>query len=249
MGSAVLVAVLIFALLVGIGTVVFYYAQDYEYTLDLEDDISTSDIYVTLSSNGVWNGTGYEINESNRNIQSISMLLGKMKFKNDGVISHVIEVPRLIACVDLTSTSANTITDGSPLQFALWPIYTTYEPVFSTSDNGLGSVQAVPQQDYGSGIVSEISPQYAYGSSYGQQPIEVKAGDELIYYISLRNAQVYAQGRSSSAFGNGKIEIYELPTKEFNPISPGVTYDNLIYSPACDVLEREFDPVETIDIL
>jgi len=249
MGGAVLVGVLIVALLVGVGTVVFYYAQDYTYSLDIEDDIPTSDVYVTLSSNGVWNGTGYEINESARSIQLISMLLGKMKFKNDGVISRVVEVPRLIACFDLTATAANTRVDGYPYTFALWPIYTTYEPVFADASSGLGVAQAVPQGVYGSGIVTEISPQYAYGSYYGQQPIEVKAGDELIYYISLRDSYIAALGRSPVVFRNGKIELYEVPSKEFNPISPGVTYESLTYNPTCDVLAREFDPVETIDII
>ena len=250
MGTAVLVGVLIVALLVGVGAVVFYYSQDYTYSLDLEDDIPTSEVYVTLSSNGVWNGTGYEINESARNIESISMLLGKMKFKNDGIISRVVEVPRLIACFDLTGTAANTGTTGAPYTFALWPVYTTYEPAFNNLDsNGLGVVQTVPQQVYGSGIVTEISPQYAYGSYYGQQPIEVRAGDVLVYYISLRNSYITALGRSSIVFKNGKIEVYELPTKEYNPISPGVTYDSLVYNPTCDVLAREFDPVETIEII
>ena len=246
MSTAVLVGVLIVALLVGIGAVVFYNAQDYTYSLDIEDDIPTSDVYATSSSNTLWNGTGYEINESNRNIQSISVLLGKMKFKNEGVLSRVVEVPRLIACADLTGTAANTGTSGAPYTFAFWPIYTTYEPVFSNPSGGI-----VPQQGYvsGSGIVTEISPQYAYGSYYGQQPIEVKAGDELVYYISLRDSYITALGRSSNVFKNGNIEVYELPTKEYNPISPGVTYDSLVYNPTCDVLAREFDPVEAIEII
>ena len=107
----------------------------------------------------------------------------------------------------------------------------------------------MPQQIYGSSVVNEISPQYAYGSYYGQQPIEVNAGDELVYYISLRNTYITALGRSSNIFKDGKIEVYELPTKEFNPISPGVTYDTLVYNPTCEVLAREFDPVETIEII
>src|SRR3989344_65679 len=118
MSTAVLIGVLIVALLVGVGVVVFYNTQDYTYNLDLDDDIPTSDIYVTLSANGAWNGTGYTIDEANQNVESISMLLGKMKFKNEGVLSRVVEIPRLIACFDLTATSANTRTDGSPYTFA-----------------------------------------------------------------------------------------------------------------------------------
>ena len=246
MSNAILIGVLIAALLVGIGAVVFYNVQDYIYNLDLEDDIPTSDIYVTLSDGAIWNVFNYSVNESARNIQSISILLGKMKFKNDGVLSRVVEVPRFIACADLTATAANTGTTGVPYTFALWPVYTTYEPVFNNPSDGL-----VPTQVYsGSGdLVREIYPQNNYGYGYNQQPIEVKAGDELVYYISLRNTYVSAQGKTSNVFRNGKIEIYELPTKEYNPISPGVTYDSIAYNPTCDVLAREFDPIEIIEII
>ena len=248
MGNALLAALLALALLVGIGTVVFYYSQDYTYTLDIEDDIPTSEIYVTLSGGEIWNGLNYSINESARSIASVSMLLGKMKFKNEGVISRVIEVPRLIACVDLTASSANTRVDGYPYTFALWPVYTTYEPVFNNPSDG--TIQSVPTVAYGSGVVNEISPQYNYGNYYGgQQPIEVKAGDELVYYISLRNSYVSVQGKISNVFRNGKIEVYEIPTKEFNPISPGLTYDSFVANPTCDTLAREFDPVKIINII
>ncbi len=245
MNRPVLVAVLIFALAIGVGAVLFYYAQNYTYSLDLENDISTSNIHVTLSySPYMWNGTGMALNESERKIEFISMPLGKMKFKNEGVISRVIEVPRLFACFDLTNTKVTMGFKEYPHPVALWPIYTTYEPVFINNSKDFGSVQVM-----GSGIVTEIYPQSTYGNYYDQQPIEVNAGDELVYYISLKKSNFYAHGQNSVIFKNGKIEIYELPTKEFNPISQGVTYDSLIYNPTCDVLARELDPVGTIEII
>ncbi len=244
-----LVTALMFTLLVGVGAIVFYYSQDYTYSLDLTKDISTSDIYITWLPGWSWNGTVSLPNESLATIGSISLILGKMKFKNDGLTSRVIVVPRLIACFDSTNTLANKRVDGSSDSFALWPVYTTYEPVFNKSKVG----QVSPLGSYGDGIIDEINPSLPYGFGlgiyYGQQPLEVEAGDELVYYISLREAYVSAYGKTSNVFKNGKIEIYELPTKEYNPISPGVTYDSLIYNPTCDVLVREFDPVETIEII
>ncbi len=242
-----LVTALMFTLLVGVGAIIFYYAQDYNYSLDLKNNIPTSDIHVTLTPGWSWNGTANFINESAKNIESISMSLGKMKFKNDGVISRIIEVPKLIACFDLKNTAVNQV-EGSPYTFALWPIYTTYEPVFDSNLKGWAN----PQQIYGSydtGIATEIYSQNIYRRNYGQQPIEVNAGDELIYYISLKNSYVSALGNTPTIFKNGKIEIYELPTEEFNPISLGVTYDSLIYNPTCDALAQEFDPVKTIEVI
>jgi hypothetical protein len=64
----------------------------------------------------------------------------------------------------------------------------------------------------------------------------------LKYYIS-------AQGKIPNVFKNSRIDIYEIPTKEYNPISPEVTYDSLIYNPSCDVLAKEFEPVEIIEII
>ncbi len=247
MNNAILVGVLIFALVIGVGAIIFYYAQDYTYTLDLKEDISTSNIQVTLSKGWSWNGTSNLLNESARNIESISMALGKMKFKNDGVISRLFEVPKLAACFDLTASAANMRVDGSQSTLALWPMYTIYEPSFKNDVQG--GIISGAQIDYGSGIATEIYSQNIYGRSYGQQPIEIKAKYELEYYISLKDAFVTALGRNPDIFKNGKISIYELPIKEFNPISPGVTYDSLIYTPTCDVLAREFEPVKTIKVV
>lgn len=242
---AVLVTTLIFTLLVGVGSIVFYYAQDYTYSLDLENDISTSDIHVILSSSGIWNwnGTVSFLNESEKNIELISMSLGKMKFKNNGVISRIVELPKLIACFDFKNTSVKQA-EGYPSSWDLWPVYTIYEPIFTDSKFGAG--QAISPGSYG---YDEIYyPQTFYRGGYGQLPIEIKTGDELIYYISLKNAFVKTSGRNPDIFKNGKIEIYNLPIKEPNPLSNEMAYDG-IYNSNCAIYARDFDPVKTIEII
>ncbi|MBS3084043.1 hypothetical protein J4423_04530 [Candidatus Pacearchaeota archaeon] len=263
MKNIILIGVLIIALLVGFGTVIFYNVQDYEYSLELKESIPTSEVYVTLSQSypvmqnfgGLQAvGNGSLSNMSEQNIQYVSTILGKMTFENKGVLSRVVEIPRLIACADLTATSTNLGFGGNNWVLALWPTYTIYEPIFNNSLDGLN--QPVPQRYYepSIGITNEIYPQnyYGYGSSwygYNQQPIEVKSGEKLSYYISLKDSYLSIRGTKSSVLKNTKIEIYEIPTKEFNPISPEITYDSLIYNPTCEMLAREFEPVKTIEII
>jgi len=259
MKNIILIGVLIIALLVGFGTVIFYNVQDYEYNLELKDNIPTSEVYVILSqSYPVFGSIPVEGNSSlpmsEQNIQYVSTILGKMTFENKGVLSRIIEIPRLIACVDLTATSTNSGFGGNNWVLALWPTYTIYEPIFNNSLDGFN--QPVPQRYYDSsvGIADEIYPQnyYSYGSSwygYGQQPIEVKSGEKLSYYISLKDSNLNIRGTKSSVLKNTKIEVYEIPTKEFNPISPEIDYNSLIYNPTCDMLAKEFEPVKTIEII
>lgn len=254
MKNIVLVIVFILALLVGFGTVIFYNMQDYKYTLELKNNIPTSEIYVSLSlpTDGTQivkqifeNDLNPGINWSNQNIQYVSMLLGEMKFENNGALSHIIKIPRLIACFDLSATSVENI--NQPYNVALWPVYTTYKPTFNSS---LGNFFPPRPGGYYSntGAVDELYPQYYYESN-NEKLVELKTGSELNYYISLRDSYLPVSGTSSKVFKNGKIEIYEVPTKDYNPISPEVTYDSLVYNPTCGALALEFDPVETIEII
>ncbi|MBS3099544.1 hypothetical protein J4462_04990 [Candidatus Pacearchaeota archaeon] len=251
MRNIVLISVLIIALLVGFGTVIFYNIQDYEYSLELKESISISEVYVALTPEyQLRNAFGNILNNSPEiqpTIQDISMILGKMSFENKGSISRVIEIPRFVACVDLSLTqSYNSVgriltSIGRPSTYAIWPIYSTNEPIFNVNSN-LPHVYPGP-------ITSEIYPQYNNAQNNNQPSIEIKRGDKTNYYIYLKNAYLNIDGNDSTALKNTKIEIYDLPIKDYNPLSEGVNFQNLIYNPTCDVLSKEFEPVKTIEII
>ena len=249
MRNIVLISVLIIVLLVGIGTVIFYNIQDYDYNLELKDNIPTSEVYVTLTPEyQLRNAFGNVLNNSPEiqpTIQSVSMILGKMNFENKGSISRVIEVPRLVACVDLSLTpsysSPNRISTWAPTTFAIWSIYSANEPTFNSNAN-------IPQV-YSDSTINEIYPQYNYAQNSNQPSIEVKKGDKATYYIYLKNTYLNIEGKDSMALKNTKIEVYEVPLKNNNPLSEIENYDSLIYNPTCEMLAREFDPVKTIEIV
>lgn len=243
MAKIILIGILIIALIVGVGSVVFYNSQSYDFEISLKENIPAKDIFVRSSSNRIWNGTDY-VTGVNR-IETFSVNLGEMNFENKGVLDQVIEFPKLAACLDLSSATFNAVpTPGS----VFWPTYSLNEPVF----NNTGLIYE-PSNYYGN-TRSEIYAQNIYGNSYrnynyGNPVVEIKPDEKLTYYISLKNAYLYIDGDSSDIFKGSKIKVYEIPTKEYNPLSDGVTYDSLIYNPDCMMLGREFEPVKTISVI
>ena len=252
MRNIILASILIVALLIGFGTVIFYNIQSYEYNLDLKETIPTSDVYVTLSPESQFgNLFGGLLNNSNqlsqfpKTIQSISMTLGEMSFENKGSLSRVIEIPRLVACADLSSTPAYNMpgrtSTGAPALFVVWPIYSVNEPIFKTNTN-------VPRV-YSDLVVNDIFRQYNYGPYSNQPNIEIKKGDKITYYVYLKDVYLSVWGENSSVLKNAKIEVYSIPIKNYNPLSEGVSYDSLIYNPTCEMLVKEFEPIKTIEIV
>ena len=247
MKNTILGVVLVLALFFAIGSVVYYNIQDYEYSLDLENDLPISKVYVTLSPEyQLGNLFGNIINNSAEikpTIQSISLVLGEMNFENKGTLSRVIEIPRLVACIDLSLTpaynSASRISTGAPSTYAVWPIYSTNEPIFDNMN--------IPQV-YSDPITSEIYPQYNYAQNSNQPRVEIKKGEKVTYYIYLKNAYLTLEGKDSTVLKNAKIEVYDVPIKQYNPLTEGITYESLIYNPTCDSLSNGFDPVKTISI-
>ena len=109
---------------------------------------------------------------------------------------------------------------------------------------------AIPTpQVYSNEIINEIYPQYNYARNGNQPTVEVKKGDKLTYYISLRDVYLYIEGNNSKIFKNAKIMVYEIPMKAPNPLSDGTTYDSFVYNPTCNVLSKELEPVGTIKIV
>ncbi|MBM3232516.1 hypothetical protein FJZ21_04045 [Candidatus Pacearchaeota archaeon] len=251
MKNTILAIILVLAIIFAVAAVIFYNVQDYEYSLDLEETISTDKIFVKLSPEAqLYNAFGGLINNSiappKRNMQSFSTTLGKMTFENKGALSRVVEIPRLVACLDLGETaifsSTNTIPTYSSEVTAYWTVYTTNEPNF----NNL--YPNVPQI-YSNEVVNEIYPQYNY-ARYGNQPaVEVKKGDKLTYYISLRDSYLYIEGNNSKIFKNAEIRVYEIPMKFPNPLSDGANYDIFAYNPTCNVLSKDFEPLKTIKVV
>lgn len=54
---------------------------------------------------------------------------------------------------------------------------------------------------------------------------------------------------TSSAFRTGTIFVYEIPSKEQNPLSDVSGYDTYGYSATCDSLAQDFSPLKRIVIV
>ncbi|MSS74294.1 hypothetical protein EXS72_01505 [Candidatus Pacearchaeota archaeon] len=255
MEKNILIIILILSLFVGFGTIITYYSQDYTYTLNIKEEILTSEVYVTLTNGMTFNRGSNSVfgipltegnwtfNESDRTIQSASLILGNMNFKNEGIFSRVVEVPRFVTCINFNATSIDLSKNSILNPRLFWPEYTINKPTISEPYANIGSM--IVYDDGVNGGYNVRETVYGYGPS-----LSLKPGKEITYYISLKNAMpAIAKSRNSDVFKNVKIEVYELPTKKFNPISPGVTYDSLAYNPTCNLLAQEFNPVETIEII
>ena len=210
MDKKFLIIALIVAFVIGIGAVIFSYSQKYTYSLDFKENISTSEIYVTLSGTTVWipdggeqntaetlfglpSGTNF-YNESDKKISAISFVIGKIKFKNEGVFTQVIEYPVLVAHVGLEHTSANLNISNVDYNFNVYPIYSMTDPLINLENYGIWS----------------------------SGPGHVLPGQELDIYISLIRVPFYDDRETADIFKGGMISIEKMPPlKEYNPCSSG----------------------------
>jgi hypothetical protein len=242
MRNAILLIVLILALLTGVISVAYYAVQEYEYSLDLEEEIPVSNVFVVSPEAQLRDLFGGIINNSNigqtpSTIQSFSVILGKMSFENKGSLSQIVEVPRLMACVDLSSTPSLLSSNSVPTSehgIAFWTIYSVSQPSFIGAPN-------IPREYYAG--INEIYPQYNYAQSGQQNNIEIKKGEKLTYYIYLKDAYLQVRGNSSSDLRNTKIDIYDVPIKNSNPLGEEA-YSWI--NPTCEGLARESEPVKTV---
>lgn len=251
MRNIILTIILIVALLFGGGSVIYYNIQDYEYSLDLSEQIPTSEVFITPSPQTQFgNIFGALLNNSNivqtpPMIQSFSVILGEMNFENKGSLSRVIEVPRLVGCVDLFSTPSFASTNNPSTikeSTAYWTIYSTNKPSFGASPSAVPFPVVVETP-------SEIYPQYNYAQDGNHPSIEIRKGEKLKYYIYLKDAYVNSLGNSSKDLRNAQIKVYDVPLKNNNPLAEEYNYNYFAYSPSCSVLERDLEPLQTITIV
>lgn len=232
MRNLILWTILIAAVVLGAGTLIYYALQDYNYSLVLKDEIPANEIYLGFSftdqfkdiiaANPALNSTTIP---TPKIIQYVSIGLGDITYENKGSISRSFEFPRLLACVDPSQITGDISQDYQTFPLSVQVGYSP-EPVKAASQN--------PNP-------FEIFAQYNVNSA-----IEVKAGQTVKYYANIKNVYLNIRGENSDAIKGMVIKVYELPNEAPNPINPllGGTYS---YG-NCQSMTTE-DPLKTIKVV
>jgi len=231
MRNLILWTILILALLVGVVSVIYYNLQVYESEIILKDEISSSSVYIGYSFpdqiNQIIKAVSNNTDSTPKNINYISMTLGEINYENKGGISRPFELPRLLACIDISGIPS--LINGVNPQYSLYPYasYLSYslQPITPNSN----------------------SPQNIFDlfNTYSDQNVEVKPYQKATYYANINNLYVNILGDGPEALKGTIIRIYEIPNKTPNPLDidgGSYSYGN------CQSLAT-FEPLETIEVI
>ncbi len=235
MNKLILIILLIIALTIAFVAIIYYNLEDYEYKLDLKEKTSANEVYITLHQGGGWNGF----------MSSFSLALGEMNFENKHDLPRYIRVPHLVACVNLSSTLSyssippNVNPHLGPYFFTLWPVYSTEKLTLNDADYTAGHLSS---SEY-----AEIQRQYGV-KNRKDEIIELKKDEKLKYFIYLKYIELGVFGDSSEYLKNMKIEIYQLPDKQYDKLIKEIEANPDEYPPPnadCSKLSNQL-PLKTI---
>lgn len=231
MRNLILWTVLILALLVGVVSVVYYSFQGYESNLTLKDEIPASSIYIGYSFpeqiNQIIQAVSNNTDPTPKKIEYVSMTIGEINYENKGSISRVFELPRLLACVDISGIPSQ-INGVNPHQYlyayASYPSY-SLQPITTESN----------------------SPQNIFDlfNGYSDQNVEVKPYQKATYYANINNLYMGILGDGPGALKGTTIKIYELPSKAPNPLD--IDGGNYAYGNCQSVATS--DPLKTVSVV